>query len=276
MQEAKGNLQELKELLDKMTAPPWRIGVFLRRVQDDDGGRQRPRDGPPRRRPPAWSSWPTASIADSLALGDEVFLSGDLTMLLGKLPEGLFRVGETAVFDRYTADGRLVLKWRDDELIADAAGGLQSVKLENGDHVRWDRSAWIAYEKIERAAVRRYFLDEVPDVRPEQVGGQRGTLNALLAALTTTLVAPETAKVYGLGGRCSILLVGPPGCGKTLMARVAAAEIARITGQQVPICRRQAFGMGRPLCGRHAAEHPQLFPSAPRSGPRRAGRPVPR
>ena len=129
--------------------------------------------------------------ADSLTLGDEVFLNNEMTFVLGKAPSGISRVGETAVFDRYTADGRLILKFRDDELIADAAGGLQSVKLENGDQVRWDRPAWIAYEKIERAAGQRCFLDEVPDVRPEQVGGQRDTLNALLAALTTTLVTPR-------------------------------------------------------------------------------------
>ena len=140
-------------------------------------------------------------------------------------------MGETAVFDRYTADGRLILKFRDDELIADAAGGLQSVKLENGDQVRWDRPAWIAYEKIERAAGQHCFLDEVPDVRPEQVGGQRDTLNALLAAPDDHAGSARTARVYGLGGRCSILLVGPPGCGKTLMA-VAAAEIARLTGRK--------------------------------------------
>ena len=170
--------------------------------------------------------------AGSLALGDEVLLNGEMTLVVGKAPDDLPRSGETAVFDRSTADGRLVLKWRDDELIAQPAGPLQAAGLEAGDLVRWDRSAWIAYEKIERAAGRRYFLDEVPDARPEQVGGQGPTLSALLAALTTTLVAPETAKVYGLGGRCSILMVGPPGCGKTLMARVAAAEIARLTGRR--------------------------------------------
>ena len=125
-----------------------------------------------------------------------------------------------------------MLKWRDDELIVEAAGTLKPVSLETGDIVRWDRSAWIAFEKIERAKGRSYFLDEVPDVRPDQVGGQRAVLDSLLAALTTTLVAPDTAKIYGLGGRCSILLIGPPGCGKTLMARVAAAEIARITGRK--------------------------------------------
>ncbi len=231
LQEAQGNREKLQELLDKMTNPPWRIGVFLRGVTDDGGaatGRAMVHHGGNRH----VVFLADGLDADSLALGDEVFLNGELTMLLGRLPQGFFRVGETAVFDRYTADGRLILTFRDDELIADAAGGLQSVKLENGDHVRWDRSAWIAYEKIEGAAAQRCFLDEVPDARPEQVGGQRDTLDALLAALTTTLVAPETAKVYGLGGRCSILLVGPPGCGKTLMARVAAAEIARLTGRK--------------------------------------------
>ncbi len=233
LQEAQGNQEKMKELLDKMTAPPWHTGIYLCGVKDDNGetggGRRVMVYHAGSRRVVSLAD---GLDADSLTLGDEVFLNNEMTFVLGKAPSGISRVGETAVFDRYTADGRLILKFRDDELIADAAGGLQSVKLENGDQVRWDRPAWIAYEKIERAAGQRCFLDEVPDVRPEQVGGQRDTLNALLAALTTTLVAPETARVYGLGGRCSILLVGPPGCGKTLMARVAAAEIARLTGRK--------------------------------------------
>src|SRR6185503_21153634 len=101
----------------------------------------------------------------------------------------------------------------------------------SGDQVRWDRTAWMAFEKIVAAAGRHFLLDEVPDVGPEQVGGQDASLELLLSALTTTLVAPEVAARYRLGGRCSVLMVGPPGCGKTLMARVAAAEASRLSGR---------------------------------------------
>ena len=214
--------------------------------------------------------------ADSLTLGDEVFLNNEMTFVLGKAPSGISRVGETAVFDRYTADGRLILKFRDDELIADAAGGLQSVKLENGDQVRWDRPAWIAYEKIERAAGQRCFLDEVPDVRPEQVGGQRDTLNALLAALTTTLVSARDSASL----RSGRTLFDPAGRPAGLRQDAHGAGGGRGDrpphGAEVPLCGGEALGMGEPLCGRDPAEHPQRLSRPPRSGPRRPRRSVSR
>ena len=141
-------------------------------------------------------------------------------------------MGETAVFDRCTADGRLVLRWRDDEIIVDAAGGLQLAKLESGDRVRCDRTACVAYEKIERAAGQSCFLGEIPNGRLDLVGGQRHNLDALLAALQTRLQEPETAALYLLDGRHAPLMVGPPGCGKTLIARVVCAEITRTSGKQ--------------------------------------------
>src|SRR5262249_57498717 len=77
-------------------------------------------------------------------------------------------------------------------------------------------------------------VEEVAATSRDQVGGQQANLEILLSALTAALVAPGTAALYSLGGRQAILMVGPPGCGKTLMVRVAAAEIARLGG---PRCR---------------------------------------
>jgi proteasome-associated ATPase len=239
LEEARQHYHELKQLLDKMTEPPWHIGVFLcplDRGAPGAGERVMVYHGGSRH---------VVSLVDgvdaaSLQLGDEVFLSSELTLVLGKTPDGVPRLGETAAFDRYTADGRLVLKWRDDELVAEAAAPLQQVKLETGDRVRWDRSAWIVYEKLERASGDRWLMGEVPRGRYDQVGGQRQSLELLRAALEMKLVSPETAALYGLSGRHSALMVGPPGCGKTLMARVVCARISEITGKQ---CR---FSVVRP------------------------------
>jgi len=234
--EVQENQKKLKAVLEKLSATPWHPAVFLRPVATPLGQRVMVVHGSSRR---------VVELADgvdldSLAIGDEVFLGNELSVVMGKSPCGIPQCGETAFFDRYTSDRRLVLKWRDEEVVVDAADPLREVELKSGDQVRWDRTAWMAFEKIERAEGRQFLLDEVPDIGREQVGGQEANLETLLSTLTTILVAPDKAQLYGLGGRQSILMVGPPGCGKTLMARVAASEIARLSGKR---CR---FGVVKP------------------------------
>lgn len=227
LRHAQEAIGKLKELFDQITAPPWRVGVFLCPVERPDGLRAMVDYQGTR---VVVGLMEAVSLAD-LALGDEVYLSNDLTALAGKCEAGVLHVGETAAFDRRLADGRLVLRSRDEELVVDAAPCLAIDQLRPGDHVRFDRRTWIAYERLEQTAGRRFLLEEVPDVGVNQVGGQRRALAQLLSALTIRLVERKRAGEYGLTGRQAILLEGPPGCGKTLMARVAAAEVRRHSGR---------------------------------------------
>lgn len=228
--EAQANMRQLKELLDKVTAPPWHLGVFLYAL-----GAATPSQ--PRVLVYHAGSRRVVSLADGLEpasflLGDSVFLNQELTTVMAKAPDQLRQVGEMARFSHCTEDGRIVLRHRDEELVLDRAASLQETELQEGDPVRIDRSAWIAHERLPQVDNQRYLMEEVSPVLPEQVGGQRGSLQTVLDALTATLVEPEVARRYGLNGRRSILMIGPPGCGKTLMARVAAAEIARQSGRK--------------------------------------------
>jgi ATP-dependent 26S proteasome regulatory subunit len=228
--------QELRDLLEQAAAPPWYPALFVRAVDTELGPRALVMFGGARR---------LVAVADDvdledLVVGEEVFLGRECNVVTGRAPYGAPQCGETACFDRLTGGGRCVLRWRDEEVVVDAAGMLDPATLAPGDQVRWDRAAWLVFEKIEAAAGRRVLLDEVPDVGRGRVGGQDAQLDALLAALTASLIAPGRAAIYGLGGRRSILMVGPPGCGKTLMARVAAAEITRLGG------RRCRFGVVKP------------------------------
>jgi proteasome-associated ATPase len=237
LSEARSNLHKMRKIIDKLTAPPWQVGIFWGAIDtcevmddcaDPEGKRAMVFHGGTRK---------VVNLAEGIdildfELGDEVLLSGDLAAIIGKPSENLLRVGETAVFERYVSGGRLAVRSRDEELIVEAAGPLQGIELLSGDLVRFDRLLWIAYEKVERSAGRRYFLKEVPDVRPEQVGGQHKNLNLMLDVLTARLIDPEKARLYMLDGRQTIMMVGPPGGGKTLMARVIAAEIQRTSGKK--------------------------------------------
>jgi proteasome-associated ATPase len=172
--------------------------------------------------------------------GDEVFLLRDMTLIVGRSPGTMSRSGEIGDFDRLLSDGRLVLRSRDEEFVVDPGSALSGIRLEPGDSVRFDRNTWIAYEKVERPPSRQYLMNEVPDIGPEHFGGQEATVKKMLRALTGFMADPEKAKAYGHDGRTAILLEGPPGCGKTLLARVGMAYAQRVSG------RRCTFSLVKP------------------------------
>jgi proteasome-associated ATPase len=109
-----------------------------------------------------------------------------------------------------------------------------------GDVVLFDRPSRLALELQPSAAGQQYLLEGVGDVPLDAVGGNRECLHELVAVLSAAIVEPELARRYGIGGRRAILLYGPPGCGKTLHARAAAAELERRSG------RRCRFAVVRP------------------------------
>jgi ATP-dependent 26S proteasome regulatory subunit len=236
LSEAQAHQEKLSAILEDLSSTPFHPATFLRPVTTALGPRAMVTYGGARR---------VVGLAEgvdlnALATGDEVLLGKDLNVVMGKSSDTVKECGETGFFQRFTSDGRIVLKWRDEEIVVEVARSLQGAELNAGDQVRWDRTAWVAFERIDRAPGRQFLLDQVPDVGRDQVGGQDVSLDTLLSALTAALVAPEKAARYGLGGRHSVLMVGPPGCGKTLMARVAAAEVTRVSG------RRCRFGVVKP------------------------------
>lgn len=228
--EAMAHQEKLRELLEAATAPPWHPAVFVRPCEMPEGRRAIVYFGGKTRivnfrEDLDWLTFRT---------GDEVFLNNDLNLLMEKSPFGMPQVGETATFQRVMDDGeRVVIRHRDEELILDMAGALRDHDLETGDLVRWDRGTWMAYEKVERQVDESYLMKDIPDGRPEQVGGQRENLKQLIRAMTAALLSPDLAQRFGIPSKRSILMIGPPGCGKTLLARVGSAEVGRIGGKQV-------------------------------------------
>src|SRR5882724_9329788 len=164
---ARDSQEKLRSVLDKLTSPPWHPGIFLGLAPMDDREAAMVMYGASRR---------VVTISDevdpySLVAGDEVLLADELNVVVGKSPYNCFQSGETASFDRYMPDRRLVIKHRDDELIVDAADSLLRSDLKSGDLVRWDRSAWMAFEKVDRSKGSELFLEESPEESFENIGG---------------------------------------------------------------------------------------------------------
>lgn len=228
LHEARGHMEQLKEMLDKLTAPPLHMAVVRGRVDTPAGPRIVVAQGQGRRVVGAADD----VDADSLAVGDEVFLSHEMNVVIGVSPVALSTCGDTASFARYTGDGNLVLRTHAEEVVAEPVAALAEVELRSGDIVRWDRALGLAYERIQLAAARGYFLDELPEANLAQFGGRPDNLRLLIDNLRIALDADGEALRFGLTGRRSILLKGPPGCGKTLMVRIAASLVSREAGQK--------------------------------------------
>ncbi len=245
--EARNTLAALHEQHERLTAPPWHIAVYRQAVPDTQQAVVW-LNGVPR----------TVTFAEGLApdgfqCGDEVFLNSELNVLVCATPWGSSQLGETAEFARRIDEHRIVVRWRDEETVAEMAGPLRDCALEEGDQVRWNRELYIAYEKLERTISQRHFIDEVQDVQETAVGGQFRALEAIKAALLTGLVAPDKAARYGLRRRQSLLLVGPPGCGKTLMTRVAVAAVKRLSKKKCFIAVVKPSAWESPFVGVTAA-----------------------
>ncbi len=226
VQTAEATLEQFAGQLDKLTQPPWILAEFVRSVSEST--QVVVQVGPNRR----MVALDDGVAVETLRMGDEVFLNSDQNLLVRRAPWIAPRVGHTARFVRYADDDRVVISSRDEEIVAEASGDLREADLEEGDTVRWSPNLFLVREKIVRPPSRHYILDSTPRGSRSDIGGLNATFESLTAALSSTLVAPEIADKYHLTGRNAILMVGPPGCGKTLMARTSAAEIESLTDKQ--------------------------------------------
>jgi ATP-dependent 26S proteasome regulatory subunit len=227
---------ELRALVEGLTAPPW-YPALLQRVVETEAGR----------RALVWVGASPRLVAlhpeldpESFAAGEHVYLDHQQSTVLARANGGFVPPTETATFVRLAPDGRLAVRVRDDELLLECAARFDAAALCPGDSVLFDRPSRLALERLPGSAGQQYLLEDVGELARERVGGHRESLDELVAVLTAALVDPELARAYGLAGRRAILLYGPPGCGKTLLARTAASEVQRRSG------RRCRFAVVRP------------------------------
>jgi proteasome-associated ATPase len=136
-------------------------------------------------------------------------------------------------------DGRaVVLGHTDDEQVVTLASPLREERLKVGDNVLVDPRTQYAFEKMPRSAVEEVALEEVPDVTYDRIGGLDEQVEILRDAIELPYNYPGVFKEHQLSPPKGILLYGPPGCGKTLIAKAVANSLAKSiqerTGNETP------------------------------------------
>ncbi|MGE4608102.1 MAG: proteasome ATPase, partial [Myxococcota bacterium] len=141
--------------------------------------------------------------------------------------------GEIATVVDQIGDNRaIVMGHTDDERVVTLAEPLRHEKLKVGDHILFDPRTNYAFEKLPKSAVEEVILEEIPDVKYDDIGGLGEQIEILRDSLELPYIYPDVFKDHELSPPKGILLYGPPGCGKTLIAKAVANSLAKSIEQR--------------------------------------------
>jgi proteasome-associated ATPase len=137
------------------------------------------------------------------------------------------RAGEVMkVKDRLGEDRVVVVGRGDEELVATLSAGLLTEQIRAGDPLMIDPRSNVALEKLPKEEVEELVLEEIPDVSYEDIGGLEGQIEAIRDAVELPFLYAELFQEHQLEAPKGVLLYGPPGCGKTLIAKAVARSLA--------------------------------------------------
>jgi len=218
LQETREHLQGLKEKVEQLSAPPNHYGIFLN--ENGDGTVDIDMFGKKQR----VNVDPDIQIGQ-LQRGQEVMLNGAFNVVGSR---DFDCRGEVVKIKEILDQRRVLISLRaDEERVVEVSEQIKVSDLKFGDAVLLNRVSGILMEKLPQYEIEDLMLEEVPDISFNEIGGQDEQIENIRDAIETPYLYPEEYKEFNLSPPKGILLYGPPGCGKTMMASAIANNLAK-------------------------------------------------
>ena len=219
LREAREQIVVLKAEIDRLGEPPSGFGTYLDR--NDDGtvdvlaGGKKLRVG----------LSPQVDV-ESLVPGQELLLNESMNVIGVRDFE---EIGEIVTLKELLSGGgrALVVGNTDEERVVRLADPLRGTRLRAGDALMLDSRTGYVLEKVPRAEVEELILEEVPEIEYEDIGGLGEQIESIRDAVELPFMHPDLFAEHQLAPPKGILLYGPPGCGKTLIAKAVAHSLAK-------------------------------------------------
>ncbi len=240
LREARDQIVALKEEVDRLAQPPSGFGVFLGAREDSTadvftGGRKM-----------RVNVSPNVNL-EELRPGQEVVLNEALNIVIA---QGYETVGEIVMLKEVLADSEraLVISHADEERVVRLAEPLLNQTLRGGDSLLLEPRSGYVYERIPKAEVEELILEEVPDISYHDIGGLATQIEQIRDAIELPYLHADLFREHQLRAPKGVLLYGPPGCGKTLIAKAVANSLAKQVAAKTAADAAEGAGDG----GKHA------------------------